>query len=87
MADASYNSMETDRTKTKCPNPKCRRQDKIDVIERVGEKCFRVQCLACAKLYNRRIPITTTWTELVSMMPQYVLDEHKNVTKEEDITS
>lgn len=61
-----------DYTKTRCPN--CGRQDKLEVNEKVGDKCFEYQCNACIKGGKRKFPLITTWTDLISRAPQYLLD-------------
>ncbi len=61
-----------DPYKTRCPN--CGRQDKIEVNERKGEKCFEYQCMACSKIKKRKFPLITTWVDTIERAPQYVLD-------------
>lgn len=64
--------MPKDPTKTRCPN--CGRQDKIEVTEKVGDRCYRYICNACIKGGKREFSLITEWVDEIKRAPQYVLD-------------
>jgi len=63
--------MAIDYAKTRCPD--CGKQDKLEITETVGEKCYRYQCNGCAKIKGRKIPLIVDWVDEKTRCPEYLI--------------